>query len=372
MIYLIVFLGTISLTFFYEKLKCSSKIVFFCIEILIILIPSLLGGYRSIYLGTDNQTYYYLFQYASSHSFIESLSPRRYPDIESGFMSLLWLISRVDSSFFSYAFFTSFITFAFIFKGAKYFKSRLSMTIIVMVYLFIYYCAMYNYVRQGIALSIVFFAYQYAENQKPVKFFLMIFVATLFHVSAVLAATIYFIFYFKEKIRFNKYVILIIIFVLAIVYGGPNFVSKFLLFLSNIGMRTDTLNSYANMFSSTSRFAFSLNLMFRSIPQLVICSICLRQTIELDGNMKAYYILCWLQFMFMTIGSVYEPFSRTALYFNYSEFILFAGISKYQKNVNNRYLVNWGIFLFCMLYWFIFTVFNRYGFNYPVYPYLTM
>ena len=373
--YFFVFLITIALVYLYEhSWKKSSTVALLILELTIILLPSLLGGFRNITVGTDNLNYYNFFQYTASHGLKESLGSTYFSvevELEKGFILFMWLVSRLGDSFFYFAFTTSFVTFLLVFEAIKYFKERYSMTIMVMMYLFIYYCPLYNYVRQGIALAIIFFAYRYVENKQFFKYVLLVLVASMLHSSAIVSIFIYVIFFFKEKIRFNKYVVLVVAVVFILIVIGPNLINNLLVQLSKVGIRSETLLKYARRFSYINQYSFVPVHMLRALPQLIVSTFFLKKIIGLDEQIKGYYILCWVQFFFMILGCAFEPFSRISLYFNYSVFILLPAISKCQINKSARLFFNAGLTVYCVVYWMIFTVLNYYGFSSPVYPYIT-
>lgn len=372
MIYIFIFLITIALTFLYDhSFEKSKRYSLLCLELIIILIPSLLGGLRATTVGTDNLNYATVFEYVSSHKLNEVLTTNIIgAEIEKGFLVLMWMLSKIGNSFFVFAFGTSLITFTLVFKAIKYFRTRLSMTIMVMLYLFLYYCAMYNYVRQGVALAIVFYAYKYVEEKRLNKFLFMVAMASVIHYSAIVSVLIYVVFYFKEKIRFNKYVVLVITGLTVFLFLGPQFMYDILVRVADIGIRSETLLKYSRRFSYISKYTIIPVHMIRAFPQLLLSSIFLRKIVSLDEHMRGYYILCWIQFVIMILGCAFEPFSRISLYFNYSEFVLLAAIPKSIKRRDYRVMVNLGLAVFCFTYWMIFTVLNYYGFSLPVYPYV--
>lgn len=362
---------TILWTYVYERnCKKDNWLTLFCVEIIIISIPSLLGGFRAPTLGSDNLNYYKVFQYASSLGLTDLLKSNVLDaELEHGFLILTWLLAQLGKDYFIFAFATSFLTFAIMFEGIKYFRNRYSMTIMVMVYLFVYYCVLYNYVRQGIALSVIFFAYRYIEKRNKLRFFLMVAMATSLHFSAIISIVIYIVFYLKDKIRFDKYVFMVITCITMLVIAGPSLIYNILIVLAGLDIRTETLLKYSRRFSYITGYSFVIVHMVRALPQLIVSTLFIKAIVGLDDQLKGYYILCWGQFFIMILGCAFEPFSRLSLYFNYSEIILLAAISKCQYKKLDRMLVNAGIMGYCFIYWMIFTVLNYYGFALPVYPY---
>ncbi len=374
MIYLSVFTIVIALTYLYEHSgkNAYEKYYHIFLEIVIVMLPALLGGFRAITVGSDNLNYNEVFQYCTTHSLYDAFKTGGYisEDLEIGFMFLTWILSKLGKNYFFFAFTTSVITFALFFEGVKYFKERFSMTIMVMCYLYIYYCPMYNYVRQGVALAIIFYALRYAEERKFGKYLLMVLIAATMHLSAIVGIAIYFVFVFKDKIKFNKYIVITIIAVIVVICAGPSLMYNILVAVADIGFRTETLLKYSRRFLWASNYSFIPVHMLRSLPQLIVSSLFYKRMAKIDSSIKCYYILCWIQFPLMIFGSVFEPFSRISIYFNYSEFVLLAALVKGFKNSRYKNLIKISLIVFCIAYWYFFTVMNYYGFKYPVYPYV--
>lgn len=79
-----------------------------------------------------------------------------------------------------------------------------------------------NGVRQGIAISIVFYSVVYIEQKNFKRFFICILLASLFHVSAIVMLILYFI-----KIKFSKILYLALIFI-AYIFVQTEMINKFL------------------------------------------------------------------------------------------------------------------------------------------------
>jgi hypothetical protein len=78
--------------------------------------------------------------------------------------------------------------------------------------LFVYYSLLYltlefSLIRQAIAASICFYAFKYVPEKKMFKYFLLIFLAFLFHMSALIMLPLYFFF----KVRFSSIFLIIVV-----------------------------------------------------------------------------------------------------------------------------------------------------------------
>lgn len=375
MIYFCCFLTVIALTNLYERSSktVGNKILHNVLGLIIVLIPSLLGGLRDVTVGTDNMVYRRLFLGCFSRSLKDAIvfSQARFGEIEKGFVVFVWLISRLGNNYAIFTFSTSLLTFSLFFLGLKNYQDRFSITLMMMVYLFIFYCPLYNYVRQGIALSIIFYSWKFAQKKQPFKFFIATIIASSMHVSAIAALLIYIIIYYRGKFGTytNTIVMCIIsIFVLSI---GPPLIYNILIFLSKQGIRSEIVLLYASKVSNVQHYNFfSEQIFVRSVPQLILFIVFYKKLVSFDDTFKGYYLMCWVQFFLTFIGmSLWEPIARLALYFNYSELMLFPGLVKCTKSRKQKLLFIVGIFLYCVTYWFVFTVLNYDGFTLPVYPY---
>jgi len=82
-------------------------------------------------------------------------------------------------------------------------------------------------VRQSIALAIIIFATSYIFDRKPIRFFAAIFVASFFHISAVFAIPLYFLYK-----NFNKAVLVILMLTAQVFYFFSEITEALVLFIA--------------------------------------------------------------------------------------------------------------------------------------------
>lgn len=161
MAYLLMFSIVIMLSFQYENSESSSNIMKRNLKFFII-IPSIFAALRDVSVGTDNISYYRIFDYCLNNTLEKAIvnlsSSTATESIESGFVLLTWICAKIFPNYYFFNFITSLVTFIFIVKGAEYYSDRISFTWIIITYLFTFFCPMINYVRQAISLSIVFYS----------------------------------------------------------------------------------------------------------------------------------------------------------------------------------------------------------------------
>lgn len=236
-IYIIVFLISIGLIFVGENVKNKSKFLFYFIAI---LIPSVLAGGRADFIGTDVRNYVEPIQiYANTcsnvidylNSNVQLVNNVTFSRIEQGYTLLIYLCSRFDKTLFLNFFITEFLILTLILTGLYKFKQQnkdFSISLGMTIYYLVFYNMSLNMVRQSIAMAFLFLGLIYLIQDKWIKYFVLVILATLFHRTAILGIIFFFVYYFlgyakhendedvlKNKQR-NRSIILVIIFSLII------------------------------------------------------------------------------------------------------------------------------------------------------------
>lgn len=201
MIYLINIVFVFIISIFYELNKKSRIFL-----ILLIFFISLLPALRSIDVGTDTYNYVKMFEQFGSSSFFELFN---YPT-EKGYILLNYF-----SSFFVESFNEFFLIFyLLVFFNFIYFFSKNSnfFPLSVLVFLILgLYSASFNIMRQIMALSICLLSLKYVFNRDFIKFSLIVFLSSLFHITALIFMMVYFVYKYQEKFRYILLFIVILI-----------------------------------------------------------------------------------------------------------------------------------------------------------------
>lgn len=198
-IYLITFILSCLSLFVFEKIDGRIKYIFLGIGI---FIPALLAGCRADTIGTDVRNYVEPIQiYASGmRSFTEYingnivlLSGDSFSRIEKGYLAFVFFISKINKSLFFNLFTTQFLIIGLMVVGLV--KIRKYINISLPFSMFLYYMLFFNIslnlVRQSIAMSILFFAFPFLLENKWIYFLISIFIATLFHKTAIIGLIIF-------------------------------------------------------------------------------------------------------------------------------------------------------------------------------------
>lgn len=148
----------------------------------------LLGILRGDTVGGD--LYYYITyfdDFCKLHSLLDVSSVSSH---EPGYQLYTYLISRLSSSHFAFFFFTYVLSLI----GPVYLIAKYSKMPLFSFFLYFslgFYTNTFNNVRQSIAISICFLAYDFLFQRKFYRYAGMILLATMFHYSAIITLILY-------------------------------------------------------------------------------------------------------------------------------------------------------------------------------------
>lgn len=183
--------------------------------ILAILIPAIVGGLR-YRVGVDYVSYMGKLKEAPEMGMAEFSSKF------GGMEPALWLFGQLPWQFFFFA--TSFLTILFFYLGFKNFGSKHIGLCMLLVMLVIFPQALGG-VRQGVAMSICFYAFSFIPQKRRTAFIVTVLCAALFHYSSLIMLLIYPLHYLMvskpetEKKFIVKMAVMAVALVAAIVIG---------------------------------------------------------------------------------------------------------------------------------------------------------
>ena len=226
LLYLVVFAISIFFSRQYDKRKNSiigwkSKMVY-CI--LITLPVIFLQGFRYD-VGTDYLSYASLYRgfsegneifaswYANEPLF--TLTCRIVYFISNGNQTAFFLTDAVLMN-------------VLLFFAFDYYKDQVSLPVMYTFYYLLCFPYFLNIERQGLAVIIIWYAMRYVHEKKLLKFFFCIFIATLFHNTAIFGLVLYFINFLKGKFR-----VYIKFLVIVVAFFSPFIINWSINFLSN-------------------------------------------------------------------------------------------------------------------------------------------
>jgi len=147
--------------------------------VLLITLLSCFVGFRTIDVGIDTDVYNDMFLRLQQGNFVG--------DFELGFKLLSFLIIKIFGSVTSVFLIYSLITNACIIGRLWSLRSKVSFSASVLMYLLLYYAESCNIMGQYLAVAIIFAATGLLDKKKYVKFGIMVALASLLHLSSVIA-----------------------------------------------------------------------------------------------------------------------------------------------------------------------------------------
>lgn len=249
--------------------------------------------------GTDSLQYYTMYNYGLSNW-------RRDNKIESGF---LWLMLFCRNAHFPICFFYFLIAFItlFCFYLVLFFeRPNINAGIACFFYMSVIYVQAFNICRQTMALSITFLALDLVIRGKKISPIILIYIASLFHVSAIIGFIIYaIIIIYKLNNTTNRFLLKmsIVLIVISLLFTlNPNLIGRFVLkFLNN--------QYYADYFSRVSLNALLVvKNLFISLPVIYILLK------KIDMQSKWNIIISTIALLGLITTSMGKDTSRFGLY----------------------------------------------------------
>jgi hypothetical protein len=189
--------------------------------------------------------------------------------------------------------------------------------------------------RQLLALAICLFALQFVVAKKPIQFFSLVFLAFLFHTSALL----FLVFYFLDKDFKKKYIIGVL--VISIIVGATSLPNFLFSGLGNIlgEASANKAEIYAEK-GALGNFSLSLVGLIRRLIYFVVFFLFYDRLTVKYKEYKLIFngFLFGLIFYFLFAGSLLILVNRGSIYFNVMEVYLLTSLL-YIFNINKDRLV---------------------------------
>lgn len=316
--------------------------------IYITLLITLVIGLRHPSMGWDLQYqmpygYFWSFEGISKLSFADVISGTPWQNYEWGFILYNKLLSYVSVNE-SWLLFMSAIL-SYVPVGIMIGRHSKDPVFSWILYLGLPCFLMpFSGLRQGIAIGIVTLSFRYIQQRKPIKFAIVILIASLFHSSALIALITYPLYHLKLKPKIRIWSIPVLMFVYVL--RRPLFVVASRLFKKNA--RIDDNN------------AITLFLVFTLI--YMFCTVFLKNDDqESAGFLNLFYFACICQ----AFGGVSQLAMRVGFYFMPPLVIALPGIVK-NMSANYRIISRTAVMTIFVLY----GLYALYSSSWPMaYPY---
>lgn len=303
-------------TIFFAMHKNKNKIIRYLGIIMAIVIPSVFAGIR-YNVGTDYQNYYWTFEQIRNTETKELLSKENTFNMDKGFVMITKPLSKIFDNRALFGIWGAIIISIIIYSLLKKYRTY-NVTFIYFAFLLLYYFFSFNILRQVIALSIIFLAISYVFENKPIKYFVLILIASLIHFSALLAIPIWFLWDHKNNKAIKsikKWGILTLVLLITIFWQN---------ILQNLAaFNIVPIIKYSGYLAGTDH----ANMSFIIKLIIVIIMITLRKSIRKDNGAIDLFILMFVIGTIFDFTGYYSSFiKRSAIYYSIVEIILFSRI----------------------------------------------
>lgn len=331
-IYLITFFITCVLCAVLQK-YIKSKILKVIFSILIILIPSIIGGFRDLTIGTDVLVYGEKnFAYANSYQNIINYITSY--DIDVGYLAINFLVSRFTDNVHVFLFVLQLIINTLVFVTIYRYKEKVPLWLSMLCYLTLYYCRTFNYLRQSIALAIVFWGIRYIEKRQFVKYFIAVLFASLFHTSAWIALLLYIINIVLNSKNEMIYSFIIVASALFVVLAFPIVMEL----LNNMNILPERYYNYLTRYARDEAHINLTETIFR-LFWIVLYLLFYKKITKQDGMYKMFGMACILDVILFQLKNTIQYTDRLAFYFGYMQILMYPIIIKNINDKKNQQLV---------------------------------
>ena len=315
-------------TFFYRSYVKHNKKPYLIASF---LIPFLIGGLRYM-VGTD----YEMYTYMSVHDV----------KVDVGFSLLSKISNSLGGGNWIFALY-SFLTLLFFYLGLNN-TNKESRTLILCIYLFMYFTSSFNIMRQMLSVSIFFYAIKFIKDKKIIKYYVFTLVAALFHASALILLPLYPFFSSKKKITRALCIVLMIIasITLESIIGGISSISGFEHYSMYSNYTERNFNNYS--------FFLELIILF----SIILFSNSIKRYDKFSTSLLFIYTLG----VVLTFSGFFSPFiKRIALYFCIPSVVLLGEIPQAVLCPKYKFIIRIGIIIFIITKFILSTYVLRQG-----------
>ena len=308
--YLLYYFGVIFLSFLIDFTK-THYLKEFLLKPCLFLLLFIFVGFRSSDVGTDTLNYIFILDNFQYYNF-SNLEPIPY--------YINYILLNTFNGPFIYFFnflIISFFTWYFFFKAINTMKVSFGIFFIIIFAQLGYFYDQFNTIRQFLALSICFYAFNFLLHNRFKKYFSWVAVASLIHYSAIIC-----LFFFIPKLlikNFNKLLILTFILLYLIIdYASGLLVSSELKYAAYIGEdeKNNLIGNGALLFNTL--FLFLAMFLIRKVDKVN----------KENYKFFLYLVICgyFVQFLIYMNPSLTGSIFRLTNYFNVGYVFLYSYI----------------------------------------------
>ena len=314
-------------------------------------------SFRVINIGTDAFEYKLLYDYISINN---GMLPSYLANKELGFSFFNLIANYLGFDYLSFSSFYLSLSAIIVFFQ---FKNNPKLMLFLLYFLISsgYFMWISNGMRQAMAISIVMIAIGCINKESFSKYFIFIFIASLFHVSALIMLPFYFVKHFSCRYLFVFLIFSTLLKLLGVNLINADFINQMIIFIPGFNEYYHYLDSAK--LSLNSDVGFQVVYMLKTLFFIFVFYI---SSFKDDESKSVIYLKFGsLSFIAYNLVGDVELVNRVLQYFNLSILISFSYFILNCGCNNKRYLISFSLLVF---YFLVFSVENFKFFN-AVYTY---
>jgi hypothetical protein len=327
----------------------------------IVFIFSIIAAIRTYDIGTDISFYGNpVFYEARRMSFID-LFHRESGAIEPLYLLLAKLSAMVSNEPHFQYFLIEFLICGFVILRLMDLRDTHAMWVAVLLFNTFFYPSSLNYMRQSIAMAIVFFATRYLDKNN-IKFFLLVLLAACFHVTAVFGLTFWIIKQYLSIHRVQRHrlwysFLLIMVLLIAVI---------------SLGKIINLIIGLGGFFSKFSRYeimsfdGFQINPILIRLPFIFFILLFWNQYNKYKKENFFLFLVMIIELILVELRAYSSTLYRFSLYYAYMKMVSMPNLLQSIKIKNNRKILGIIIAAIAAAVWFYQVVIQG---NEGVYPY---
>ena len=318
MIYLFVFIVSVFCTFLAQK-WVKTKPLFLFFSAIAILFPSALAGFRDIGIGTDTIVYsrdiFYLVksQHYSFVGFLKNYTNNEYQGLEFVYLLLNYLVSIFFNEVGWFHFFANLIVVLFFYLAAYDNRRKASMWMVMLFFLFLFYNASLNIMRQSMAVAMSLYAFKHIENKEWIKSVIWLVIIFNTHSSGIFFAFLFIVHWlsYLKKRRLSTAL------QVTLAAATSLFFIYFNSMLTLLVVFSDRFVKYSQLYANENKTAVGKTFLVFYILILFIMMFSKKQVYEKQFRNISFYIYCKiLGILFFLTSLISVTASRISWYLN--------------------------------------------------------
>ena len=311
------------------------------------LVPFLLSSFRWE-VGTDYATYISLYDainsIGSAGQFLAQLV-----EVEPLYVLMNVIVKLIFNNPLPIFFISALLLLGFIYRAVEDYHGRISVMLAVFVFLMLMFSTTLNIMRQMIAVAIVFYATRYVFQHNYRKAALWMFIALMFHYSALIVLP-FWLFRgtkrYEKNIRIILFASLILLFLLGSVFGSLFNQIRYL-YLQESGSQPDAM--------------LRIGLMLLRAPIIVPILLFRKRLVAHDERNYFWIIMAVFEVAFSYLGYILDVLNRLSLYFAVSWIVLLPALVRSMPTRGAQYRMGAYVALVVTGLWIFNTAISNYG-----------